>query len=347
MGVSCVIIVTKPPEGVHKAGETVNGILEYAIDEATKYKNISISLIGKGEFSILKGTGDNRRNYYGKEFYIQRTINVLNKRSDEIVTLPFGSYSFPFQFHLPCDIPSSYSNKCGYFEDITGTWKIKYYIKAVFEKPNLLSINTTCESNLIVYGFVNPIAPESPITIGIKKSITRINPLQLLSGRHEEIHLKATITNSYLSPGEMIKLNYEVHNDTDVDIRKIITNLIQRTTLTENGTSNTIEKEVKDCRKESHAILNNTATCMEVFLPTKPELYSIQHSKIINVEYLVRITVDLPLPHKNASLEIPIAIGERRGRGALDILELDDDGDVDPPTYQQAISEDKARFYNV
>lgn len=346
MGVSCVIIVTKPPEGVHKSGETVNGILEYAIDEPTKYKDISISLIGKGEINIRKGTGDNSRNYRDKEFYVQRTINVLNKRPDEVVTLPYGSYKFPFQFHLPWDIPSTYSNK-RIFGDVTGTWEINYCIIAVFVKPSLLSINKTCESNLIVYGIVNPIA-ESPLTIGIKKSITRINSLLGLSGRIEVIHLKATLENSYLSPGEIIKLNYEVQNDSDVDIRKIITVLMQRTTLTTNYLINTLEKEVKGCRNESHSIRNNTKRYMEVLLPTKPELYSIQHSSIINVEYFIRITVHLPLLHKNASVEVPIAIGEKHGRGALDVLELDDYNDnVDPPTYKQAVSEDNARFREV
>lgn len=347
MGVSCVIIVTKTPEGVHKAGETVNGILQYAIDEITDYKNISISLIGKGEFNITKGTGDNSRNYYGKEYYIQRTINVLNKRPHETVTIPFGSYKFPFEFHLPCDIPSSYSSKSRFGTDIRGSWEIKYCIKALFEKSTLLSINKTFEKNLIVYGSVNPIAPESPITFEIQKNITRFNPLLLFtgSGRPKVIHLKATIANSYLTPGETIKLTYEVHNDTDVDIKRIIANLKGRTSFTNSGVTNALEKDIKDCKSESRSISKNTKTYIEVSLPTKPELYSIQHSKIINVEYFARITVDLPLPHMNASFEIPIAIGEKRGYGSLDILELDDDNnEIDPPTYEEAVSGDISRF---
>lgn len=350
MGVSCVIIVTDPPEGVHKAGEIVNGILQYAVDETTEYKNISVSLIGKAEFHITKGTGDDSRNYYGKEYYIQQTINVLNKRPHETVTIPFGSYKFPFEFHLPCDIPSSYSGKSQFGTDIRGAWEIKYCIKALFEKSSLLSINKTFEKNLIIYGSVNPIAPESPITYTIQKNITRINPLSLFtgSGRPKVIHLKATIANSYLTPGETIKLTYEVHNDTEVNIKTIIATLKERKSFTNSGITNTLEKDIKDCKSESRSISKNTKTYIEVSLPTKPELYSIQHSKIINVEYFARITVDLPLPHMNASIEIPIAIGEKRGHGALDILELsDDDNDIDPPTYKQAVSEDSARFQDL
>lgn len=78
-----------------------------------------------------------------------------------------------------------------------------------------------------------------------------------------------------MTPGEMIKLHYEVHNDTDVNISGIITCLKQRTTLTENEIKKTLENDIKDCRNESHSIFNNTNTCIEVSLPTKPELYSI------------------------------------------------------------------------
>lgn len=338
--------MTKPPESVHRAGETVKGILEYTIDERTKYKNISISLIGKGKFDVSKGAGDNERNYNAKEYYIQRTINVLNKRPDYTVTLPLGSYSFPFEFHLPYDLPSSYSSKSdGKSGYVAGSWEIKYYIRAVFEKPSVLSRSKTFESNLIIYGFVETIVPEGPIVTGIKKSITRINPISLLSGSGKElIHLKATIAKAYILPGETIKINYEVHNDSDVYIKKIITCLKQRTTLTENHVKNTLEYDVKDYRSESPSIRNKTEKYIEASLPTKPELYSIHHSNIINVEYFVKITLNLPVPHKNASLEIPITIGQRHGQGALDVLELNNDNSgIDPPSYKQAMSADNAR----
>lgn len=348
MGVHCKIIVQNPREGVYRPGDTVNGVLEYAIDEPTEYKDITVSLIGKGKFHVSKGSGKNKRHYYGKEEYINITINVLNKRPGETVTLPFGNYTFPFEFRLPGDIPSSYSNNSNYVSGYAGQYSITYTIKAQFEKPSLFSFKTSCEKELVIYGYVNPVAPDGPIIAGIEKGITYLNPLSLLSDRKEVIHLKSTLEKSYLTPGEAAHLSYEIHNDTDIDVNAITTHLQQRLTLTSNDLSHTYNRYVKGCTAKTQPISNNTKTYIKVSLPTIPEVYSIQHSKIINVEYFVKVTVDVPFPHINASVEIPIAIGERQGQSSsMNVLEFNDyEDDFDPPTYKEAVNYDKP-FYEV
>ncbi|KAJ8721242.1 hypothetical protein PYW07_002017 [Mythimna separata] len=294
MGVTCLILLQKTKEGVFRAGQPVVGIVKYKVDKPTKFASIDIRLRGKGKCSWSEtDMDDNRTTYSNKEEYVNICKNLLIGQN--VVT---GTHECPFEFFLPANIPTSMKNS---------TCTIEYKVFVTFVKDNFFGTKCTYEAEVLVYGYVEPCSPE-PLIFGLQKNLFSL-------GANSNIDIKAEIEKTFVTPGENIKVNLLIYNDTDVLIT-VKTEIVKHFTYVSSGKSTNIEKEVLkptavySPNVKERSVFN--ALKLGCIIPTLPNLYSIQHTKILIGEYKVRVTAKIPFPHTNAVVEIPVVIGERR-----------------------------------
>ncbi|XP_061729724.1 arrestin domain-containing protein 2-like [Cydia pomonella] len=341
MGVSCRIYIRKPREGIHRAGQPINGILSYAIDEPTEYQTAVLSLIGTAKCKWTEHDGNHSYTYTGKEVFLSMHVNILNKPSDETITLPVGAYEFRFEFIMPYDIPSSFEDKHS---------NITYQVKAKFEKPSFFSLTRRFEKQITIYGNVNPSTPVESVTYGLQKKLFR-----LFSSTDHIVDLKVRISKSFLTPGENATLDLSVINDSDTEIPYLTTELCSRTTYIAEGMfsnkTKVVDKTIGGCTCTTPPVLAYKTANFASVVPTPPHLYSIQHCKIISKEFYIRVNIHLPFPHRNATSVIPVVIGEGHYGDCSGIVELEDNFETGleatisdpPPSYWEVMNEDKSQ----
>lgn len=307
MGVMCRIMIQRPRENVHTAGGAVLGTVQYSIDEPTEYKDIKLCLIGKGECTWSESRqrhgrrgGTNRKYFKGTEVYVATYISILNKHPGLTAIILPGTYEYNFRFMLPDNIPPSFKNS---------TCTIAYQIKIKFKKQAFFSINKQFTADLTVYGSVEPAGPEGNVSFGLEKTL-----LRPFSKRTQMINLKADILNTIFSPGQNADISFTVTNITDVKLTSLKTELLCYTTYIANcGRRKETSKTIKESTVETPSVPADAVANLTSVLPIQAHLYSIQNCRIMKKEYKVKVTLRLPVPYINASVEVPIVIGEMRG----------------------------------
>lgn len=331
MGVTCQILIRRPREGVHKAGETVTGIARYATDVAEEYKDIVLSFVGKGICSWTETRhttkGIESVTYTGTDVYTAQYISIHDRGPEPTFILPVGRYEYRFRFFLPKDIPPSFEN------DVCS---IKYKLALKFEKPNSFNIqHKTYGSEVNVFGYVKAESAEGNIYFGLYKTL-----FKPFSKKVSEANLKGELSKTLFNPGQSADLHYEVTNDTDVTIPSVKTELICHTTYTANcGRKKQSDTTIKECTVETPSVPDNAIANMSNTIPILPHLYSIQNCRIMVKKYKLKVTVRFPIPFFNASTEIPIVIGEVYGD--YDVERSVQETVKKPPSYLEANKSDK------
>lgn len=135
-------------------GSIVSGKLIVDLDVPKKYKLIEVGITGKAEtfWSETLKSGDSKTTSYyeNTEEYINTWLTVWQKEDTPNGVLPSGVHSFPFQFTLPHNVPSSYE---GGFACIrytihgrirTGSLKFDHSTDVTFPVSQVVSINEPC-----------------------------------------------------------------------------------------------------------------------------------------------------------------------------------------------------------
>ena len=317
MGVQCQILLQKPREGVFRPGEDVVGSFNYFIDQPTKFATIDISFIGKGrcQWSVTEAN-DKTVTFISEEEYVNINNNLFSLGDDKEVPVS-GTFTHPFKFLLPYDIPTSINNP---------TCTIEYKVIATFVKDNYFKTTETFDTEVTVYGYVDPCAPE-PLVFGIQKHFFSIFTTN-------NCIVKAEIDKTFVTPGENFTITLTADNNSDVPI-VIETELIKYFTYIAKAAYGLIRKEVIETvdttKHSSQALLSRSVTKLVAIVPTLPSLYSIQHSRILVGEFKVKVTAKVPFPYFNTSVELPVVIGERK-----DHLGVATQGQQEPPSYSSS-----------
>lgn len=306
MGVKGLILLQRSQAGAFRAGQPLKGILKYSLDKPTKFTSIDISLVGKGKCQWSETDADDSTTYYSnKEDYVKIIKNVLAGRTNQKIEA--GTYECLFELFLPENIPTSFKNKI---------CTIAYKIIATFVKDNFFGTKDKFEEEVTVYGYVDPCSPE-PLIFGLQKDLLTLSS-------NNNIEVKAEIERTFVTPGENIKMQLKVINDSDVPVT-IKTELMKYFTYVSSNKRKKIDKETVETTKDySPSLKENSVSKLTCVVPTLPSLYSIQHTKVMIGEYKVKVTLKLPFPHINATVEVPVVIGERRGHLGATVVGSDD-----------------------
>lgn len=301
MGVSCEIYVEKPSKGVHRVGQPVTGILRYAVKKPTEYQTAIISLIGKAECRWIVRSHNAALTYTGRETFTSLHLNILDKEQEETMILPAGKYEFRFRFILPSDVPPSYqdNNSC-----------IEYHLSVLFDKPRLFYSTTKFDKTITIYGNPTPPDPIRPILYERRRVLYK-----MFSCKKHTVVIKAQITKWFLLPGSQAEVQLTVINDTDTTIDYVSTKLVNTTKYHSTGflkDTMVVKNKFRSSMIVTPPVAKNQVFKSTCLIPIMPELYSLQHCKIIENEFFIRVIASLGFPHINISLNIPIVIGDGR-----------------------------------
>lgn len=350
MGIACDILIQSPEKRKHVTGEPLKGLVKFNLDKDTAYKKISLSLVEKGycqwdetEYSYRSRHGcqahqrrkvGNRYVFEGHETKIVKKIHLLHTKTDENKTLSAGSHEHAFEMIIPENIPPSLDTEFG---------EIKYYLVLKFKKLKIFSRNKKFKTKITIYPSIDSSVADKPLCFALDKTLSK-----LFSAHKHEIHLKAVLDKGYLNPSGERKISFVVANTSNVVV-SVKTELICKTKYKDDFAVNkfmsddpkTVRDVIYSCTVGTPIVTENSVSRMFIMIPVAPELCTVRHSKIITREYKLRVTLKLPLPHINSSIEIPVFVGERL-TGDVEIIEPNAPKE-EPPSYWESMSEDKCK----
>ncbi|XP_028166182.1 uncharacterized protein LOC114356977 [Ostrinia furnacalis] len=302
MGVYCDIGVNAPPTGAFGPGSVVSGAVQYAIEDNTPVDQIIITLNGTETLSIRKSDSkpQDSRHYHGNEIIVNFAAVVKHNQ-----TTGGQLNRAEFSFVLPNNAPSS-MKFTGRHGSYSGTCNIIYNIQAVFTVSGRLSFNKKFEKEIrVVSSAITPKLPTNPMTRGETKKL-----FQPFRRGKSIVSIKATIQNSVILPGGRVEIAYEIQNNTNLTIRAIEAKLMEAYNFYAYGIH--IVEMAQDVPSmffkrgalESGETFSTTTT---VVLPQY--VHNIDNAKLVKRSYFFLITAELPTPHFDAKLLIPIQVG--------------------------------------
>lgn len=114
-----------------------------------------------------------------------------------------------------------------------------------------------------------------------------------------------------MTPSGRTNVSFVVNNNSN-DIFAVKTELIciSKYTIPKHNSTISKKKVIHSSTIEASNIPDNSVSNMSSIISVAPDIYTVRHSNLINREYKVRVTLKLPLPHVNSSVEIPVFVGE-------------------------------------
>ncbi|CAB3243369.1 unnamed protein product [Arctia plantaginis] len=300
MGIFCEISLFKPSDGVYKPGQTVSGVIKYNVDEPMEVDKVIMSLKGIGRIVLTSNPGKHESNFVSEESYVDIDTIII----DEHKEIAVGLYQIKFNYNLPQILPSTLKF-FKYFPGYKVKCSIKYYIRIKFEKPGLFVFNNHFRKTIQVKSEVAPRLSREPVIYGETKNLTH-----LFSFSDSIVNIKATILNSAVPVGGKFEVHYEVQNNSQVVIKSIIVKLVEAYTFKAKGYHKVkYEEDIPGTETRTSSIECEDTLNNSIVVTAPSHIFSLSNAKIVARDFMIKIIAQLPLPHRNAVVSIPVQVG--------------------------------------
>lgn len=296
-----VQIIFDPPSGVYYGGQMVSGVVQVTLTKSVKVKGISLHIYGYGKVEWYdqskkkKKTG--RPDYTGTEEYLSMNTNLVQAENDTL-ELPPGIHSYIFKCHLAEDLPTS-------FEGTNGC--IKYIVKVTLERPWKFNETYTAGFTVLRMLDLNRESPQSKLPIEFEHMQTN----KCWICKSTPLVLVVKLAKTGFVPGETISVNGRITNlgpnkveEVRIYLRRIV--------------SYRAEKPIVSFMEECTDLVHKTSEHLQsgssdifvenVIVPEVPPT-TLFHSKIIRINYDLKVEVVLGANEKNPFVLCPITIG--------------------------------------
>ncbi|CAL1543559.1 unnamed protein product [Lymnaea stagnalis] len=301
--------------GVFYSGNIVQGYVTVELTEPMKMRGIRLKFEGKAYVhwseSNSNASGKNRgttsRHFSATEKYFDQDVLLFGKLSgqgSDTKELPAGRHTYPFQFQLPQDLPSSFEADIGHVRyTVSGTidkpWKFDHKTQRVFTIISIFDLN------------------QQPNTMSRLQETKEKH--KWWGGRKSEV-TEATfhIDRSGYVPGEAVKLYAEITFKPSHTWVKSYVVLKMVTTFHATTKSRTIVTEV--ARGAHPRITNNGEdnwTGEELIIPPLPPSFLVG-CKIIDIHYILQLNVEPSGPDLHLEVPLEIIIGTIPLRSVVD-----------------------------
>ncbi|KAJ8730548.1 hypothetical protein PYW08_001961 [Mythimna loreyi] len=326
MGITSEILIYPPRQLKHITGESIQGVVRYHLHEDTEFKNIALSLLCKAN---CRWRSHKKTWYYGREKILVQKIYILNQITDEKISLSAGSYVYPFQIIIPENVPASV---------ITSIGEIKYNLVLKFKSNSSFSWDKTFKRRIVIHPRIDSLLPDLPVVGKLHKTLYKP-----FSSKGQEIMLEAVVDKGYVTPYGERNISFNVINKSDA-IFSIKTQLVSKTKYRADFNGKLTKKKIlHSCTVQTPEIPDNSESNMfNIMQLAANNLCTVRHSEIISREYALKVTLKLPLPHVNSSVDIPIFIGEIPNRYSEEAsTAVGESMSEMPPPYWEAMHEGK------
>ncbi|KAG9330419.1 hypothetical protein JZ751_025421 [Albula glossodonta] len=280
---------------VYSGGEVLSGQVVLDLNREIKVRSMKVQSRGVATAHWLEnrsvGMNTACSDYTSKETYFRKRQHLIRDNGD-VTVLPAGRHEFPFSFQLPEEaLVTSFEGKHG---------SVRYWVKVKLHRPWSAVRRIKKEFTVIQPIDINTPALLAP-QAGTKDRLARVWYRNL-----GQVSVTAKIDRKGYTPGEVIPIFAEFENSTSRTVvpRACIT---QIQTFIARGTM-----------KQKRSVV--TAMCGDAVAPLCRDSWhghaikippvgpSILHCRIIKVEYVLRVFVDVPGTSK-LSLELPLVMG--------------------------------------
>ncbi|CAK9821021.1 Arrestin domain-containing protein 2 [Anthophora plagiata] len=287
-------------------GDTVTGTI---ILEIAKEKNIrGLTLSVKGEASVEWSESETQSNtdntsstrsvsYYNSEKYFHLKFNILGSHKSNQMTIKGGFYTYPFTFNLPYNIPSSFEHTYGY---------VRYTMKATIDRP--WKFNHECKAAFTVISPLN-LNQYRQDCIGIDDESTHnFCCCCICFFKRDSLNLRVRAPSSGYVPGQMINsiINHTLSSNA-VCIASFKMILEQEIEFHATTKTKTVSSEVKTTKHLGPFPVSNQIN-LELLIPPLPPS-KLEHCSIIDLNYHLKIQVQVSGPHCNVVKKYPLLIG--------------------------------------
>ncbi|KAM6921908.1 arrestin domain-containing protein 2 [Xenentodon cancila] len=284
-----------PP--VFSSGDVVSGRVVLQLSGKSRVTSLKFHAEGfaKVHWTESRSAGSSTaytQNFSDEVEYLNRREVLLQADNGEVTVLPAGRHEFPFSFQLPEEtLVTSFEGKHG---------SIRYWVKVKLHRPW-----ATVRKIKKEFTVIEPIDINTPTLLapqaGAKDKMARA-----WYRNFGQVSVTAKIARKGYTPGEVIPVFAEFDNSTSRSIvpKAFIT---QTQTFIARGTM-----------KQKHSVVATlcgdivSARCRDSWhgraLKIPPVGPSILQCRIIKVEYMLKVCVDVPGTSK-LCLELPLVIG--------------------------------------
>ncbi|XP_060933881.1 arrestin domain-containing protein 2 isoform X1 [Limanda limanda] len=284
-----------PP--VFSSGDVVSGRVVLELSGASRLDSLKLHAQGcaKVHWTESRSAGSSTaytQNYSDEVEYLNRREVLLQADNGDVTVLPAGRHEYPFSFQLPEEtLVTSFEGKHG---------SIRYWVKVKLHRPWAAVKKLKKEFTVI-----EPIDINTPAFLAPQAG-TREKMARAWYRNFGQVLVTAKIDRKGYTPGEVIPVFAEFDNSTS---RSIVPKayITQTQTFIARGTM-----------KQKHSVVATLsgdivgAKCRETWhgraIKIPPVGPSILQCRIIKVEYMLKVCVDVPGTSK-LCLELPLVIG--------------------------------------
>ncbi|XP_034245821.1 arrestin domain-containing protein 3-like [Thrips palmi] len=291
------------PNAVYFPGELVTGRVFLNVSRPKKVRAFSIQLRGladvkwtesKSKSNSHGSSSSETETYSATETYFDNKVYFLGGATGEVEISP-GDHVYNFECMLPRVVPSSFEGVHGSIR-YTATaamhrpWKFDHTAKAAFTVISHLDLNN------------RPQARE-PVSASATKHFCccfcKSGPLSV------DVHLP---TGGYV-PGQVILGQIQVDNASSTRVQRVLCALVKRVTYYASGSTNksnvTVAATMFDGAVETH---DSKVISLVMPVPAVPPS-NLEHCKIIDLQYALTVTAEVPGIRFNLHCVAPILVG--------------------------------------
>ncbi|XP_033749585.1 arrestin domain-containing protein 3-like [Pecten maximus] len=273
--------------GVFYAGQVVEAVVQVHAQHEEEIRGIKIKYKGKAKVEWKEGSGEEEREYDAKEKYFEHEQWII---SGGYVLQP-GTNSYPVNFILPPNLPSSFESYYGY---------IRYNVKAKVDREGK------------DYKVQYPFTVLSHVDLNLNPNCAM--PAQLQDSKMICCLCCATgpvtavfrIDRSGYVPGEAIVINAEIVNNSDRSISSSRVKLIMNLRYYADGNT---RFEKRDVAKVEHGPIEPHGSDVwsgdRLVIPPIPPS-PLANCNIIHMEYIVELKADVD--NTPFDLEVPLNV---------------------------------------
>uniref|UniRef100_A0A8C3GG19 Arrestin domain containing 2 n=1 Tax=Cairina moschata TaxID=8855 RepID=A0A8C3GG19_CAIMO len=280
--------------GAYGSGELLHGRVRLELRGALRLRALEVCARGRAFVHWLEshsvGLNTVYHDYMDFQTFLYRRCQLIPDNG-EVTVLQAGRHEFPFTFQLPETLATSFEGKHG---------SVRYWVKAKLHRPW-----STVKKVKKEFTVIEPIDINTPALLapqaGAKEKLARA-----WYCNRGQVSVTAKIDRKGYTPGEVIPIFAEIDNCTS---RAVVPKaaIIQTQTFIARGTKKQKKSVVTSIVGDSIA-----AGKREVWhgraLKIPPVGPSILQCRIIQVEYSLKVCVDIPGTSK-LLLELPLVIG--------------------------------------
>ncbi|XP_009282299.1 arrestin domain-containing protein 2 isoform X2 [Aptenodytes patagonicus] len=280
--------------GAYGSGELLHGRVQLELRGALRLRALEVYACGHATVHWLEsrsvGLNTVYCDYTANQTFLYRRCQLIPDNG-EVTVLQAGRHEFPFTFQLPETLATSFEGKHG---------SVRYWVKAKLHRPW-----STVKKVKKEFTVIEPIDINTPALLapqaGAKEKLARA-----WYCNRGQVSVTAKIDRKGYTPGEVIPIFAEIDNCTS---RAVVPKaaIIQTQTFIARGTKKQKKSVVTSIVGDSIA-----AGKREVWhgraLKIPPVGPSILQCRIIQVEYSLKVCVDIPGTSK-LLLELPLVIG--------------------------------------